>query len=57
MVAYCLVAPDLARGVPHTRLILSGLYWTASAAAVIALADYIRIGNRFAADHATAVHE
>ena len=54
MVAYCLVAPDLARWVPHTRLILSSLYWTASAAAVIALADYIRIGNRFAAKHAAA---
>ena len=57
MVAYCLVAPDLARWASNTRLILSGLYWTASAAAVIALVDYIRIGNRFAARHAVAVHD
>ncbi len=57
MVTYCLVAPDLAPWVPNTRLILSGLYWAASAAAVIALADYIRIGNRFAAEQAAAIKE
>ena len=45
LVAYCLVAPDLA-------LLLQGflapLYWLASALAVAAAVDYVRVGSRFA---------
>lgn len=44
MVGYVLIAPDL-----PTRLqrLLPLLYWAASAFAVIAFGDYVRLGNRF----------
>lgn len=47
MVACCLLGPNLApflqRGWPMT-------YWLASGMAVLAIVDYLRTGNRFAAD-------
>jgi CDP-diacylglycerol--glycerol-3-phosphate 3-phosphatidyltransferase len=52
-VGYCLVAPDLAPILPHG--ILWVLCWLASALAVVALIDYVRIGNRFAAEHQAKV--
>ena len=48
MVGYCLVAPDLAPILPHG--ILWVLCWVASALAVAAVVDYVRVGNRFAAE-------
>ena len=48
MIAYCLVAPDLAAPL---RRAWPGLYGLASALAIIAIVDYLKIGNRFAADY------
>jgi len=48
MIAVCLAAPDLP-GPLHP--IHTAMYWLASVLAVIALVDYIRIGNRFADDY------
>ena len=45
MVFYILVGPSLPRTVPN---FLSVLSWLASGLAVATLADYVRIGNRFA---------
>lgn len=53
LVGYCLVAPDLARILPHG--ILWVLCWLASALAVVAVIDYVRIGNRFASQHQAGV--
>ena len=51
MIAYVLLAPDLP-GV--LQVFLPALCWTASGLAIVAVADYVRIGNRFAAEsHAT----
>jgi hypothetical protein len=47
MVAVCLLAPDapaLLRPVHRVS------YWLASVLAVVAWVDYLRVGNRFAAD-------
>jgi len=48
MIGCLLVAPDLpaglARGLPVT-------WWAASGLAVVAVIDYIRVGNRFASDY------
>ena len=53
LVAFCLLAPDL----PFAATgIWQGLYWMASALAILAVADYLRIGNRFAAAHHADVH-
>lgn len=51
LVSWTLVAPDLA---PLLQRFLPGLYWLASALAVVAAYDYVRIGNRFAASHQLA---
>lgn len=48
MIAYVLVAPNLP-GVLQGLLPL--LYWTASVAAVVAFADYIRVGNQLVGEH------
>jgi len=48
MVGYVLIAPDLPRSL---RWFLPHLSWAACGMAIIALADYVRIGNRFAAEH------
>ncbi len=47
MISYCLVAPDLA---PFLQPLWRVLYWVASGLAFVAIVDYLRIGNRFAAD-------
>ena len=47
MVAYLLLAPDLP-GVLQGRA--WAFYWLASGLAVIAVVDYVRVGNRFAAE-------
>jgi len=47
MIGFCLIAPDLPAAFQRCR---SAFWWLASAAAVLALADYVRIGNRFAAE-------
>lgn len=48
LIASCLLGPDLApvlqRGWPV-------VYWLASVSAIVAIGDYLRIGNRFAAEH------
>lgn len=48
MIGSCLLGPDLApvlqRGWPV-------VYWLASGSAIVAIGDYLRIGNRFAAEH------
>lgn len=53
MVVGVLLAPDLPKawqaGVP-------ALWWLASLVAVIAVVDYFRIGNRFAAEHHAKTH-
>jgi cardiolipin synthase len=56
-VGYCLAAPELDAIVPYARAIWAGLYGLASAAAVAALIDYVRIGNRFAADYLAAARK
>lgn len=48
MIAACLLAPDWPAGLGP---LLTLTYWLASALAVIAVVDYLRIGNRFAAEH------
>ena len=48
MITYCLLAPDLA---PVLQQGWSCAYWVASGLAIVAAADYVRIGNRFAAAH------
>ncbi len=48
MITFCLVAPDLP---VVLQRVWPGLYWLASGLAIVALVDYIRIGNRFAAEH------
>ena len=54
LIAYVLVAPDmprpLARGLPL-------FWWLASGLAIAAAVDYLRIGNRFAAQHHAGVPE
>jgi hypothetical protein len=52
-----LAAPELDAIVPYARAIWAGLYGLASAAAVAALIDYVRIGNRFAADYLAAARK
>ncbi|MEK6799407.1 MAG: CDP-alcohol phosphatidyltransferase family protein [Planctomycetota bacterium] len=47
MVAYALAAPDLP---PLVQRAWPATWWVASAFAVVALADYVRVGNRFAAE-------
>ena len=49
-VNYCLVAPELEQILPFSHQAWAMLYWLASGLAVVALADYVRIGNRFAAE-------
>lgn len=54
MIAFCLLAPDLIGVFPPTRNIFIVMYGIASGLAIVAVVDYIRIGNRFAAEyHAT----
>jgi len=53
MIALCLLAPDLAGVWPAVRTMVTGLYWIAGGLAIVAAADYIRIGNRFAAAYHT----
>ncbi len=48
MIAFCLLAPDLPAAVQRAWLIL---YWCACGLAIVAIVDYLRIGNRFAAEH------
>lgn len=48
MIGYCLLAPDLP-GLMYP--VWPALYWLASGLAIIALMDYIRIGNQYAARH------
>lgn len=50
MIGYGLIAPDLPGWAQRPWPVM---WWIASAAAVIALVDYFRIGNRFAAAHHT----
>ncbi len=50
MIAFCLLAPDLP---PVCRRLWPALYWLASGLAIVALVDYFRVGNRFAAQHST----
>lgn len=48
MVGYVLAGPDF----PETWPVLVPFFsWTASAVAILAAADYIRVGNRFASEH------
>ncbi len=49
MIGYVLAAPDMPVWMQRPWPIL---WWLASAAAVVASVDYVRIGNRFAAEHA-----
>ncbi len=49
MIGYGLVAPEMP---VWAQRFWPVLWWLASGAALIALADYVRIGNRFAAEHA-----
>lgn len=48
MIAFCLLAPDLP---PVLQRPWGILYWLASGLAIVAVVDYLRIGNRFAAEH------
>ncbi len=48
MVAYALLAPDLPVWLQRT---LPATWWIASALAIVALVDYVRIGIGFAAEH------
>ncbi len=48
LIAFSLLAPDLPKTV---QLAWGGLYWLASLLAIVAIVDYMKIGNRFAADH------
>ena len=50
MIAFCLLAPDLP---PVCRRLWPALYLLASGLAIVALVDYFRVGNRFAAQHST----
>jgi len=47
MIGFCLVAPDLPSVIQRPWPVL---YWAAAGLAVIATVDYLRIGNRFAAE-------
>lgn len=49
LIAFCLVASDSPVPVQGVWRIL---YWVASGLAIVAVVDYLRIGNRFAAEHA-----
>lgn len=51
LITWCLLAPDLPRVL---RSVWPAMYWLASGLAIIALIDYIRIGNRFAAQQGGA---
>ncbi len=51
LIAYCLLAPDIAGFLPQAHTIFTGLYWVASGLAIVAMMDYIHIGNRFVATH------
>jgi phosphatidylglycerophosphate synthase len=53
MVGYCLVGPDLAPILPNG--ILWVLCWLASGLAIVAVIDYVRVGNRFAAGRLSGV--
>ncbi len=54
MIAFCLLAPDLPEAV---QVLWPGLYWLASGMAIIAVVDYLIIGNRFAAGHVGPTRE
>ena len=54
MVAGVLAAPDLPRAMARA---LPVFWWLASGLAITAAVDYLRIGNRFAAQHHTGVPE
>ncbi len=51
MIGYALVAPDFPVWAQRSWPVL---WWLASAAAIIATVDYVRIGNRFAAEYIAA---
>lgn len=48
MIAAVLIAPDLPMG---AQKCIPVLWWLASVLAIVAFVDYVRIGNKFAADH------
>ena len=48
MIALVLLAPDLPSALARD---LPLVWWFASVLAILATADYLRIGNRFAAEH------
>jgi len=48
MIGYCLAAPNMA---PWLHRPWPMLWWLASAAAIAASVDYVRLGTRFAAEH------
>lgn len=47
MVAAVLIAPELADVIPHFHWLISALWWSAGAAAVLAALIYIRNGTRY----------
>lgn len=47
MVAFVLTAPEFSRVIPHYRLALSVLWWSAAAVAILATLVYIRAGSRY----------
>lgn len=51
MIAFCLLAPDVTDVFPPTRYMIMVMYDIASGLAIVAVVDYIRIGNRFAAGY------
>jgi hypothetical protein len=48
LIAFVLAAPDLPRALARD---LPMLWWFASGLAIVATIDYLRTGNRFAAEH------
>lgn len=48
MIAFLLLAPDLPADLVRPW---PALYWLGSGLAIVAMVDYVRIGNRFAAEH------
>lgn len=47
MVGLTLVAPELSRLIPHYKIFLHILYWSAAATAVLTTIVYIRTGSRY----------
>jgi CDP-diacylglycerol--glycerol-3-phosphate 3-phosphatidyltransferase len=56
MVGLTLLAPELSRLIPHYRILLHSLYWSAAFTAILTTMVYIRTGSRYIEHAETAIN-